>query len=94
MRTELARLNTELPGRRPHDLQIRIGINTGEIVTGDGTATLVTGDAVNTAKRLEEAAGADEILIGDATRRLVANATELEPVAPIGEMHRVEQREL
>jgi class 3 adenylate cyclase/tetratricopeptide (TPR) repeat protein len=83
MRTELARLNTELPGRRPRDLQIRIGINTGEIVTGDGTATLVTGDAVNTAKRLEEAAGADEILIGDATRRLVANATELEAVAPI-----------
>jgi class 3 adenylate cyclase len=83
MRTELARLNAELPGRRPRDLQIRIGINTGEIVTGDGTATLVTGDAVNTAKRLEEAAGADEILIGDATRRLVANATELEPVAPI-----------
>jgi class 3 adenylate cyclase/tetratricopeptide (TPR) repeat protein len=83
MRTELARLNAELPGRRPRDLQIRIGINTGEIVTGDGTATLVTGDAVNTAKRLEEAAGADEILIGDATRRLVANATELEPVAAI-----------
>jgi tetratricopeptide (TPR) repeat protein len=83
MRTGLARLNAELPGRRPRDLQIRIGINTGEIVTGDGTATLVMGDAVNTAKRLEEAAGADEILIGDATRRLVANATELEPVAPI-----------
>ena len=83
MRTELARLNAELPGRRRADLQIRIGINTGEVVTGDGTTTLVTGDAVNTAKRLEQSAGADEILIGDATRRLVANATELEPAAPI-----------
>src|SRR5438309_10463804 len=47
MRSELARLNTELPGRRRADLQIRIGINTGEVVTGDGTTTLVTGDAVN-----------------------------------------------
>src|SRR2546423_193483 len=83
MRTELARLNAELPGRRRAELQIRIGINTGEVVTGDGTTTLVTGDAVNTAKRLEQSAGADEILIGDTTRRLVANATELEPAAPI-----------
>src|SRR3982751_254928 len=83
MRTELARLNAELPGRRRAELQIRIGINTGEVVTGDGTTTRVTGDALNTAKRLEQSAGADEILIGDATRRLVANATELEPAAPI-----------
>jgi class 3 adenylate cyclase len=83
MRTELARLNAELPGRRGRELRIRIGINTGEVVTGDGQTTLVTGDAVNTAKRLEQSAGVDEILIGDATRRLVANATELEPAAPI-----------
>src|SRR2546423_5331082 len=83
MRTELARLNAELPERRRAELRIRIGINTGEVVTGDGTTTLVTGDAVNTAKRLEQSAGADEILIGDATRKLVANATELEPAAPI-----------
>ena len=56
------------------DLQVRIGVNTGEVVTGDMTTTLVTGDAVNTAKRLEEAAARGEILIGAATRRLVAHA--------------------
>jgi len=67
----------------PLGLQVRIGVNTGEVVTGDGSTTLVTGDAVNTAKRLEEAAAAGEILIGAATRRLVANATELEPAGPI-----------
>jgi len=83
MRTELARLNAELPGRHKRALRIRIGINTGEVVTGDGQTTLVTGDAVNTAKRLEQSAGADEILIGDATRRLVANAAELEPAPPV-----------
>jgi class 3 adenylate cyclase/predicted ATPase len=64
-------------------VQVRIGVNTGEVVTGDGTTTLVTGDAVNTAKRLEEAAGPGEILIGAPTRRLVQNATELDPVGPV-----------
>jgi class 3 adenylate cyclase/tetratricopeptide (TPR) repeat protein len=83
MRMALARLNADLPGRRKRELRMRIGINTGEVVTGDGRTTLVTGDAVNTAKRLEESAGDDEILIGDTTRRLVANATELEPAPPV-----------
>ena len=64
MRAGLDRLNAELVAEQRPELQIRIGINSGEVVTGDGSATLVTGDAVNTAKRLEEAAGADEILIG------------------------------
>jgi class 3 adenylate cyclase len=54
MRMALARLNADLPGRRKRELRMRIGINTGEVVTGDGRTTLVTGDAVNTAKRLEE----------------------------------------
>jgi len=67
----------------PLGLEIRIGVNTGEVVTGDGTTTLVTGDAVNTAKRLEEAAGAGEILVGAATRRLVAHAAELEAVGSV-----------
>jgi len=65
------------------DLQVRIGVNTGEVVTGDGATALVTGDAVNTAKRLEEAAAPGEILIGAATRRLVAHATELEPAGSV-----------
>jgi class 3 adenylate cyclase/tetratricopeptide (TPR) repeat protein len=79
MRGALQRLNAELGAV----LRIRIGINSGEVVTGDGLTTLVTGDAVNTAKRLEEAAEPNEILVGDATRRLVANAAELEPVPAV-----------
>jgi tetratricopeptide (TPR) repeat protein len=35
---------------------------------------------VNVAARLEQMAGADEILLGDATRRLVRNAVTLEPL--------------
>ena len=45
----------------------RIGVNTGEVVTGERASTLVTGDAVNVAARLEQAAGAGEILIGAET---------------------------
>ena len=64
-------------------LHVRVGVNTGEVVTGDGSTTLVTGDAVNTAKRLEEAAAPGEILVGAATRRLVAHAAVLEPAGDI-----------
>jgi len=83
MRERLDALNAELRDEGRPQLQMRTGINSGEVVTGDRTTTLVTGDAVNTAKRLEEAAAAGEILIGDTTRRLVENATMLEFVGPV-----------
>src|SRR3954470_20034522 len=47
-------------------LQARIGVNTGEVVAGEGD-TLVTGDAVNVAARLEQAAEPGEALIGAET---------------------------
>ncbi|PWU20400.1 MAG: hypothetical protein C5B48_12600 [Candidatus Rokuibacteriota bacterium] len=60
-------------------LQARIGVNTGEVVAGDGD-TLVTGDAVNVAARLEQGADPGEVLIGEDTRRLVRDAVTIEPV--------------
>src|ERR671939_620473 len=57
-------------------LTARIGVNTGEVVTGEGD-TLVTGDAVNVAARLEQAAAPAEVLIGAETRRLVGDAVEI-----------------
>ena len=51
-----------------HGLEARIGINTGEVVVGGEGETLVTGDAVNVAARLEQAAPSGEILIGAETR--------------------------
>src|SRR5512132_1354189 len=44
------------------DLELRIGVNTGEVITGSGE-TLVTGDAVNVAARLEQAAAPGSIMI-------------------------------
>ena len=52
-------------------------------MTGDDVATLATGDAVNTAKRLEEAAGGGDILIGRVTERLVRHASRLEAVTSV-----------
>jgi class 3 adenylate cyclase/tetratricopeptide (TPR) repeat protein len=60
-------------------LEARIGINTGAVVAGEGD-TLVTGDAVNVAARLEQAAGPGEILLGGDTLRLVRDAVDVEPL--------------
>jgi class 3 adenylate cyclase/tetratricopeptide (TPR) repeat protein len=83
MQSALTRLNASRAGRDVSELRIRIGINTGEVVTGDEETTLATGDAVNTAKRLEQAAGGGEILIGAVTERLVRHAVRLESVAAV-----------
>ena len=60
-------------------LQARIGVNTGEVVTGEGD-TLVTGDAVNVAARLEQAAEPGDVLIGSETHRHVRDAATVEPI--------------
>jgi class 3 adenylate cyclase len=56
----------------------RIGVNTGEVVTATDES-LVTGDAVNVAARLEQAAQPGEVLIGEETLRLVRSAVEVGP---------------
>jgi class 3 adenylate cyclase/tetratricopeptide (TPR) repeat protein len=60
----------------------RIGVNTGEVVTGT-TERLATGDAVNVAARFEQAAAAGEVLIGETTHALVQGAVQAEPVEPL-----------
>ena len=69
MRDSLVILNRELEAGWGVRLASRIGVNTGEVIAGDHTLghMFVTGEAVNVAKRLEEAAAANEILIGRAT---------------------------
>src|SRR5688572_21893760 len=66
-----------------HGLEARIGVNTGEVVVGGEGETLVTGDAVNVAARLEQAAASDEILIGARTRALVRDAVRVEKLVPL-----------
>ena len=60
----------------------RIGVNTGEVVTGTAER-LATGDAVNVAARLEQAAEPGEVLIGETTHELVRGAVLVEAVEPL-----------
>ena len=60
-------------------------MNTGEVVAGEASQgqRLVTGDAVNVAARLEQAAPALEVLIGQPTYALVRDHVEVEEVEPL-----------
>ena len=83
MREALKALNKELERDHGVSLAARIGVNTGEVVAGDQPDTLVTGDAVNVAARLEQAAEPGTVLIGEETLRLVRDAVVGEPVPPL-----------
>ena len=79
---EIEKLNNELEREHGIRIEIRTGVNSGEVLAGAGSGdhTLVTGDAVNIAARLQQAAAPGEILIGDATYRLARNAVVVEKV--------------
>jgi class 3 adenylate cyclase/tetratricopeptide (TPR) repeat protein len=63
-------------------VRARIGVNTGEVVTGT-EERLATGDAVNVAARLEQAASPGDVLLGEATFTLVREAVDVEAVEPL-----------
>jgi class 3 adenylate cyclase/tetratricopeptide (TPR) repeat protein len=78
----LAALSEELDPSLGLRLQARIGVNTGEVLAGDPAEghAFVAGEPVIVAKRLEQAAEAGEILIGNATYPLVEHAVEVGPL--------------
>jgi predicted ATPase/class 3 adenylate cyclase len=82
MRDILATLNREFETGWGVRLANRIGLNTGEVIAGAQGHLSVAGEAINVAKRLEEAAAANEILIGDQTHRLVRDAVLVQPSGP------------
>jgi class 3 adenylate cyclase/tetratricopeptide (TPR) repeat protein len=85
MRRSLEGLNADLAREHGVEILARIGVNTGEVVAGEPSAgqRLVTGDAVNVAARLEQAAEPGQILLGDPTYRLVRDAVEVTPTEPL-----------
>ena len=86
MRSALARVNEDLLGRYGVALANRTGVNTGEVVANDdanANQKLATGDAVNVAARLEQAAPVGQIYLGELTYRLVRDAVDVEAVEPL-----------
>jgi class 3 adenylate cyclase/tetratricopeptide (TPR) repeat protein len=85
MRTSLPRLNEELRRSWGVTLAMRTGVNTGEVLVEDRSRgeELIIGDAVNIAARLEQAAQPDQILMGDATHRLVRDAVSAVEIGPL-----------
>jgi class 3 adenylate cyclase/tetratricopeptide (TPR) repeat protein len=82
MGVELSALNEVLASSWGVRLAMRTGVNTGELVIGEEEEIFV-GDAMNTAARLEQAAAPGQVLVGEATWRLVHHAVKLESVGAL-----------
>src|SRR5262249_15513036 len=82
LRSGLEGVNDELEEAYGGRLALRTGVNTGEVAVGGGEV-FATGDVVNVAARLEQAAAPGEILIAETTWRLVRHAVAVESVEPL-----------
>src|SRR5437762_10788229 len=67
------------------ELELRIGVNTGDVVVGQARAgsSFVSGDAVNVAARLEQAADPGAIVVGERTVAAARGAFEFEQPATV-----------
>jgi class 3 adenylate cyclase/tetratricopeptide (TPR) repeat protein len=71
------------------ELQVRIGVNTGEALVAIGARpelgeAMVAGDVMNTGARLQSAAPPGAILVGDSTYRLTSRAVEYQESGSVG----------
>ncbi|GGB37917.1 hypothetical protein GCM10011492_30770 [Flexivirga endophytica] len=81
----VADLSTTFQAEIGQQVHVRIGVNSGEVFVThqpDGQFS-VTGDAVNTAQRLESAAGTDETYVGDTVAELVRDEIVLDDVGEV-----------
>jgi class 3 adenylate cyclase/tetratricopeptide (TPR) repeat protein len=85
MREALSNLNQDLKREWALEVEVRIGINTGEVAVEDdgrGQPTLL-GDPINIAARLEKRAEAGEIVLGELTWSLVRGAVSVESLGQL-----------
>ncbi len=90
VRTQVATLEDNLPNHPNYHPQVAIGINTGEMVSGNiGSKTLrrldytVIGDAVNLAQRLQTAARAGQVVITEGAHEQVAESFTCERIGEV-----------
>jgi class 3 adenylate cyclase/tetratricopeptide (TPR) repeat protein len=85
IRVGIAALNERLEDQHGVALEVRVGIESGEVVATptDARQRLVTGEAVGIAAKLEARAEADEIVVGELAGRLIDHAAMLEPLGEV-----------
>ncbi len=67
-----------IEGVRELGLEARIGVEAGEVLADETDSTFATGEAVNVAARLQQAAGPNEILVGPGAHRLAGPLIQFE----------------
>jgi class 3 adenylate cyclase len=82
LRDRIAQANPELELSFGARLELRVGVNTGEVVAAQDE-WLVTGDAVNVAARLQQEAQPNEIVIGHETLALARNDFLVDSLGPL-----------
>jgi DNA-binding SARP family transcriptional activator/tetratricopeptide (TPR) repeat protein len=85
MRTVAASLSADLKRDQGVELELKIAVNSGEAFVGAGARRepFATGDAINVAARLQDAAAPGEILLGELTWRLAETLVRAEPLEPL-----------
>ena len=68
---------------RELNLEVRVGIEAGEVVVDQADSTFATGEAVNLAARLQQAAMPGEILVGPTANRLARGRLVVEDAGPL-----------
>jgi len=85
LKAAIRELNVDLERTHGVRIEIRTGVNSGEVIAGDPTRdnSFVSGDVVVVAERLQRSAAPGEILIGEETYRLARDAIDAEPLEPL-----------
>ncbi|WP_030239054.1 adenylate/guanylate cyclase domain-containing protein [Streptomyces sp. NRRL S-350] len=86
MLEDLEDLNTELDATLGVRLDVRIGVNTGQVVAGSDASArqaLISGETVNIAARLQTQAAPGQVLIGAQTLRAAGPAAQVDEVGPL-----------
>jgi len=84
MQRAMDEINAEIADRADVSFQLRVGINSGEVLAGSvGRDYTVMGDTVNVASRLQSAARPGSVTVGEVTHRLTRGAIEYEELEPL-----------
>lgn len=84
LREAVQALNRELEPGLGARLALRVGISTGEVIVDEpSTGSAVSGETVNLAAELQQAAAHDEVLVAEPTRRLLGDTARMEAVATL-----------